>query len=87
MAEALARPPFHYCGSFEAANWLIVNLDSCVSGEAGGHVDESEFARLDSEIAASDARHVMVCLHHPPVKVGSRWLDSVGLDNGDEVRD
>ena len=26
----------------------------------------------------------MVCLHHPPVPMGSKWLDTVGLDNGDE---
>ena len=29
--------------------------------------------------------HAMVCLHHPPVTMGSRWLDTVGLDNGDEL--
>jgi Icc protein len=25
---------------------------------------------------------VLVCLHHPPVPVGSAWLDGVGLQNG-----
>ena len=27
----------------------------------------------------------MLHLHHPPVALGSRWLDSVGMDNGDEA--
>ena len=26
----------------------------------------------------------MVCLHHPPLTVGSQWLDSVGLQNAAE---
>jgi Icc protein len=39
---------------------------------------------MEETIAASRADHVMVCLHHPPVPMRSKWLDSVGLDNGDE---
>jgi Icc protein len=26
----------------------------------------------------------MVCLHHHPIAMGSRWLDSIGLANADE---
>jgi Icc protein len=84
MREALDAPPFHYCESVEAGDWLIAGIDSCVSGHAGGHLEADELARLDSEIAASSASNVMVCLHHPPVAMDSKWLDSVGLDNGDE---
>ncbi|MGI9270148.1 MAG: metallophosphoesterase [Woeseiaceae bacterium] len=85
MRTALDAPPFHYCASHEANDWLIVGIDSCVSEQAGGSVSNDELARLDDEIAASDAANVMVCLHHPPVAMGSKWLDTVGLDNGDEV--
>ena len=34
--------------------------------------------------AASTAEHVLVCLHHPPVLMGSAWLDTVGLENGEQ---
>ncbi len=84
MRKALARPPFHYCEPVLAGGWLIVGIDSCVSGQAGGHIEDAEFARLDNAIADAAASHVMVCLHHPPVPMGSKWLDGVGLDNGDE---
>lgn len=85
MQTALQAPPFHYCQSVELNDWLIIGIDSCVNEHAGGSVDDAEFDRLDRAIAASDAQNVMVCLHHPPVKMGSKWLDSVGLDNGDET--
>jgi Icc protein len=84
MRDALAEPPFHYCASAESGNWLITGIDSCVTDHAGGHVEAAELARLDNEIASSRAENVMVCLHHPPVQMGSKWLDTVGMDNGAE---
>lgn len=85
MRSALAEPPFHYCASIELGEWLVVGIDSCINEYAGGSVSEAEFERLDTAIEQSAAQHVMVCLHHPPVAMGSRWLDTVGLDNGEET--
>jgi len=84
MQEVLADHQINYCTSIEHGNWLIAGIDSCVTGKAGGHVSATELDRLDSEISRSDMPHVMVCLHHPPVQMGSKWLDSVGLANADE---
>lgn len=85
MQEALSRAPFHYCETFKSGDWAIVSLDSCITGQAGGHVAPDELDRLDREIDAAGAANVLVCLHHPPVPMQSRWLDTVGLDNGDEL--
>jgi Icc protein len=85
MRAVLQGPPFHYCAIVTHGEWLIAGIDSYVSDQAGGSVSDAEFDRLDAAIATSDAGNVMVCLHHPPVPLGSKWLDSVGLDNGDEV--
>ena len=84
MRAALCEPTFYYCGSLLRDRWLITGIDSCVTGSAGGRVADEELARLRAEIEATTARHVLVCLHHPPLPVGSRWLDSVGLENGPE---
>lgn len=84
MRQALDAPPFFYCEAVEVGNWLIVGIDSCLRKHAGGSVTDDELDRLDAAIGSSNAAHVMVCLHHPPVPMGSKWLDTVGLDNGDE---
>lgn len=84
MRKAVATPPFYYCDSVEKADWLIIGIDSCISDDAGGFVTAEEFERLETLIDCTTAAHVMVCLHHPPVNVGSKWLDTVGLRNGDE---
>lgn len=82
MRDMLPEPPFTYCGTAEVGDWLIAGIDSCAAGRAGGIVSSEEIARITAVIAESTAEHVLVCLHHPPVPVGSAWLDSVGLDNG-----
>ncbi len=84
MRDLLPDPPFSYCGSIESGNWLITGIDSCSAGRAGGRIAETALRRMEEAIAASSAGHVMVCLHHPPVPMHSKWLDTVGLDNGDE---
>lgn len=84
MQTVCRQPPFSYCAWEEIGNWLIVGIDSCLRGDAGGAVTAEELDRLSTIVTGSSAKHVMVCLHHPPVKMGSKWLDTVGLKNGDE---
>jgi Icc protein len=81
MQQALGTAPFYYCEPVEAGDWLIANIDSCETGAVGGRVTSNELRSLDELIARTSAAHVMVCLHHPPALMGSRWLDSVGLQD------
>ena len=83
MREELPDPPFTYCDANRYGDWLVVGVDSCAAGRAGGVVTGEEISRMRAMIASGSAAHVLLCLHHPPVPVGSKWLDSVGLDNGD----
>ncbi len=83
MRDALSEPPFYYCATWEQRDWLIVGIDSCVENSAGGGISANERERLKATVDASDAAHVLVCLHHPPLTMGSRWLDQVGLEDGD----
>lgn len=85
MKPVCRRPPFSYCATEEIRNWLLVGLDSCITGDAGGEIAADEFERLDAIVSASPAKHIMVCLHHPPVPMGSTWLDTVTLKNGAEL--
>ena len=65
MQRAVGTPPFFYCDATEIDDWLIIGVDSCKAERAGGAIETSEYDRLDAAIDASDANHVMVCLHHP----------------------
>lgn len=80
MARALDTPPFQIGGTFEGAGWQIVMLDSCDPGHVGGRLTPAELDRLDRALTRSSA-HALVCLHHHPIEMGSRWLDTIGLAN------
>jgi len=84
MRDALSTPPFQYCDSTQRGNWLIIGIDSCVHDNAAGHVADEELRRIDQLVGATTAEHVLVCLHHPPLPMGSKWLDTVGIDNAAE---
>ncbi len=83
MRRTLTDPPFQLGGTHSAGGWQFVMLDSYDAGRAGGRLMQRELERLDRALHES-AAHAMVCLHHHPIEMGSRWLDSVGLANPDE---
>ncbi len=84
MKKVCCAPPFSYCAYEEIGDWLLIGLDSCNTDDAGGVLTAEELERLSETVTHSAAKHVMVCLHHPPIAIGSAWLDTVGLKNGDE---
>jgi Icc protein len=84
MRVALANEPFRLGGHADFESWRVVLLDSCISGAASGHLSERSLAELETALAGAKGRHALVCLHHHPVRMSSRWLDQVGLENADE---
>lgn len=62
-------------------HWCVLQLNTFVSGTACGELSEEELVGLDQVLQASKKLHCLVCLHHQPVPVGSKWLDGVGLRN------
>lgn len=83
MQRSLAVEPFRYCGTHAIGGWQFVMLDSYDPGHVGGRLTQRELDRLDAALRASPA-HALVCLHHHPVLMGSRWLDGIGLANAEE---
>ena len=76
MRLVCSMPPFSYCAYEEIGDWLLIGLDSCVDHDAGGLMSADELERFAETTASSDARHVMVCMHHPPVAMLKRLSTS-----------
>jgi Icc protein len=84
MRAALSAAPFQYCGHRDFAHWRIVMVDSVIAGAAGGRVGAGALQVLRESLTSAGQRHVLVCLHHHPVAMRSRWLDTVGLENAQD---
>jgi Icc protein len=84
LRSALARPPFQVGGHVDVGRWRIVLVDSCVPGQARGEVSREELEALGQALANTH-HHALVCVHHHPVSMSSRWLDAIGIRNGTEL--
>lgn len=77
MLKALAdqRERIGPCAA-EIGNWTLIMLDSTIPGEVPGELFEDDLAFLDRALTAAAGDHIMVCLHHHPIPMGCKWLDT-----------
>ena len=68
-------------------DWSIITIDTHIDGAEGGCVAAAELQRLRELLARSNARFVIVAGHHPPLEVGTPWLDQGRVVNGFELLD
>ncbi len=79
MAAGLVSGLVHINRSARVGNWLIVALDTLVPNAEYGCLSDSELRRLAVELASHTGTPTLVFLHHPPVSIGSEWMDAMGL--------
>jgi len=58
--------------------WRICALNSHIDGNDAGALDNMQLQTLRMQLAM-DATPTVICIHHPPVAIGSVWLDAIGL--------
>ena len=66
-------------------HWIIIMLDSFLAGTHAGCLGASELGCLEQTLTDHPDRHALLCLHHPPVSIGSPWMDRMGLLNPDDL--
>ncbi len=84
MHELLNNQNVHTSKSVEIGHWLIVMLDSFLIDAHAGELKQEELNLLDTILSRYQDKHVLICLHHPPVEIGSTWIDSMRLNNANE---
>jgi len=72
---------------WQLKGWNIMVLNTAMAGEEGGFLAVDELAFLDEMLQNWPEYPALVALHHPPVTVGSRWLDTIALVNTEEFFD
>ncbi len=79
--------PARLSSEIEAGAWQILMLNSQRPGEVGGEIGAAQLAWLRERLAAAAAggQFTLVCLHHPPLSIGSAWLDEQQVVDGGQL--
>lgn len=83
MIESLDGTDFLSPCVIRIGNWDIVMLDSTIPHEVPGELDDGDIVFLERSLATAGDRHVMVCLHHHPIPLGCKWLDTQVVSSAD----
>ncbi|MES9825396.1 MAG: 3',5'-cyclic-AMP phosphodiesterase [Candidatus Thiodiazotropha endolucinida] len=85
MKQILNQDNVHCIPSVQTKGWSLIFLDSTIAHSDGGRIDESQLELLSVLLRAHPDKHTMICMHHHPVPVGSRWMDTMVLENPDAL--
>lgn len=83
IAQAAARGGWGLNGNHMIGNWHIVLLDSTVVDEAYGRLGDAELERLSAVLFQHSGSPTVIVMHHHPVPMVSRWMDTMALRNAD----
>jgi Icc protein len=65
--------------------WLLILLDSTLGEGEKGHIKDEELEWLQSTLAQNKKQNTLICLHHHPVFVGSKWIDRMSLQQPEKL--
>jgi len=72
--------------SLEAGGWHLLGVDTKVKGRIRGTIGKEQLAWLARELASSTEPAILF-LHHPPIRLGTPWLDPSRLTDADALAD
>lgn len=86
MSQHLSTAPFSQQKRFQHDNWTVLLLNSTVTGAVHGSLPPDRLIWLEQALSTLETDFALVTLHHPPVSIGSSWMDAIGLDNKEEFQ-
>ncbi len=84
MQSLFSQDDLFYHDAVFIKDWQIICLDSTIPNEDGGNLSEKELTKLNRLLQEQPDKNTLIALHHPPITVGSHWLDTMVLSNSDE---
>lgn len=72
-------------GPATLGDWRLHLLNSRIPGSDGGQIGAAALSTLDEDLAAHPQTPALIAVHHPPMPVGTPWLDAMRLADGDAL--
>lgn len=84
LRARLAVEDVHVLADLRLGQWRFAMLNSQVPGRVHGELGADQIGRLKDSLRGA-AEHVIVTLHHPPVKIDTAWLDASRCRDGGDL--
>jgi len=85
MSEVLHSTPFEVDRSLRFDHWSLIAVSTHLLGEDAGGLGKRRLVSLRRSLEEHADQHVLICLHHHPIPMGSLWLDAVALRDSAEL--
>ena len=66
-------------------HWQIICLNSKKTGSQGGYLASDELEYLANTLKKQPDLNTLIAVHHPPVPTNSAWMDTMMIENSDEL--
>lgn len=84
MESVLTKTDFNNGKLIRKDNWQIILLNSHSAGHVSGHIVKKELNWLEQCLQEQPELFTLICLHHQPIPINSKWLDTLGLKNAND---
>ena len=61
--------------------WRVIGLDTLMEGKAPGRLQKDQIHQLEAARRSEPEMPTLLFMHHPPLPVGSSWIDAMSLEN------
>jgi len=85
MASVLSTADIHCQSNLLVKCWQLIFLDTSQRASEQGHLSADELAHLERQLRLQPDAHTLICLHHNPIVTGSSWLDTMTIDNAENL--
>jgi Icc protein len=87
MKKSMRAPNIYHEKLVTLKNWRFIILDSNIPGVDKGNLRPSEMEFLARSLKEDESHPTAVVFHHNPFPLGSPWLDTMTIDNGNHLID
>lgn len=69
----------------DQGGWTLLLLNSAVPNAVYGEFSSECLNWLDEQLQAVEHQPVLIAFHHPPVPIGSAWMDAISLRHAEAL--
>ncbi len=85
MAACLQAKNISLSNTAVLENWRFLFLNTHLPNTDAGALGADQMEWLVKMLSGAVEQHALIFLHHPPISVGSAWMDAIGLEDGEEL--